>query len=233
MSDLNDIVAVGLDLKPRTLLHAYQNGIFPWPTEGLPLLWYCPLKRGVIQFKNLHIGRRLKQTLKTKTWTYTVDQAFERVIDLCAETRFKDGVPEGTWITHEMRNAYLKLHELGHAHSVEVWDGKNLIAGLYGVDTGGYFAGESMFHRESNASKGAILYTISLLLKSGRQWMDTQVITPHVEALGGKEVTRTQFLKMVETGKKSEKLGTGIKPFAVDGPASFSEIEKIWTEYFA
>lgn len=212
MSDLNDIVAVGLDLKPETLISAYSQGVFPWPCEDMPLLWHCPMKRGVLLFEDLHISKRLKQYLKKALWTYTIDRAFERVI---SESQFRKG--EGTWITPEMKEAYIELHRLGHAHSVEVWNGKELVGGLYGVDIAGYFAGESMFHREDNASKAALLFTVSLLKQAGRSWMDIQMVTPHMESLGGREITRRKFLGMLQKANELEKSGKGIKPFSTAG----------------
>ncbi len=212
MSDLNDIVAVGLDLEPRTLIHAYSNGIFPWPSPGLPLLWHCPQIRGILLFEDLHIAKRLQQYLKRTPWTFTIDQNFKEVMEACGERG-----DEGTWITDEMKHAYLKMHELGYAHSVEVWNGSTLVGGLYGIDCAGYFAGESMFHREDNASKAAILFVISRLKKVGRSWMDIQMTTPHMEALGASEITRENFLKKLATAKKAQKLGSGVNPFSEKG----------------
>ncbi|MBU6154917.1 MAG: leucyl/phenylalanyl-tRNA--protein transferase, partial [Bdellovibrionales bacterium] len=195
MSDENDIVAVGLDLSPKTLLAAYSEGVFPWPTEGLPLLWYFPKKRGILDFKDLHIPRRLHSFLKNRGWSYRVDEAFSEVIDACA-----DRGKNGTWITAEMKAAYCELHRLGHAHSIEVWKGDSLIGGIYGVDTGGYFAGESMFHRETNASKAAWIAAVAIQKMAGRTWMDIQVVSPHTASFGAMEVSRTEFKKrMAET----------------------------------
>lgn len=216
MSDLNDVVAVGLDLNPKTLLHAYAHGVFPWPSPGLPLLWYCPTRRGVLKFKDLHVGKRLEQYLKKSPWTYSVDTAFERVIEEASRRGPSPGNgsdPNETWITDEIKSAYTELHRLGHAHSVEVWNGKKLVGGLYGVDTANYFAGESMFHREANASKAALLFAVSRQLSVGREWMDIQVLTPHMEAFGAREVTRKQFLKMLEDAKNARKMGSGVGPF--------------------
>ena len=209
MSDLNDIVAVGLDLKPKTLIHAYSNGVFPWPSPGLPLLWHCPQIRGILIFKNLHVSKRLHQYLKKAPWIFTLDQNFKEVMEASSERG-----DEGTWITPEMKEAYLKLHQLGYAHSVEVWNGTQLVGGLYGVDIGGYFAGESMFHREDNASKAAILYAISILKQVGREWMDIQMITPHMEALGGTEIAREDFLAKLRTAQNALKKGSGVNPFS-------------------
>jgi leucyl/phenylalanyl-tRNA--protein transferase len=226
MSDLNDIVAVGLDLKPKTLLHAYQNGVFPWPSPGLPLLWYCPMKRAILEFSRFHVGRRLMQILKRAPWTYSVNQAFEQVIQACAtrgqdqtDKTNEDQTETETWITPEMQTAYLDLHRLGHAHSIEVWNGSALVGGLYGVDTANCFAGESMFHRESNASKAALIFAVARLKSVGREWMDIQVMSPHAQAFGAREITRNQFLKRLEQAKKAQQLGTGLAPFTT-GPGT-------------
>ncbi len=197
MSDLDqDIVAVGLDLEPETLIKAYSNGVFPWPSPGLPLLWYCPHKRAILPIESLHVGKRLKQSLLKAPWTFTLNQAFSEVIEACSERG-----DEGTWITPAMKTAYLRMHQLGHAHSVEVWkgqDSKILVGGLYGIDMAGTFAGESMFHREDNASKAAILFICFLLKSLGRAFMDIQVMTPHLEALGAQEISRSVFLKRLK-----------------------------------
>jgi leucyl/phenylalanyl-tRNA--protein transferase len=216
MSDLNDIVAVGLDLSPKTLLQAYAQGVFPWPSEGMPLLWYCPKRRGVLEFSELHIPNRLKQYLKKSGWQFTCNRAFEQVIDACSERG-----DEGTWITAEMKSAYLEMHRLGHAHSVEVWQGKELIGGLYGVDVAGYFAGESMFHRADNASKAALLFVIALQKNQNREFMDIQVLTPHMEALGAKEISRTQFKKKLAALK--ELPGEALSPFRDSGPFYYKD----------
>jgi len=213
MSDLNDIVAVGLDLKPATLLHAYANGVFPWPSPGLPLLWYCPQKRGLLEFDRLHFSKRLRQYLKKSPWTYSVDRAFRAVLEGCSASA--PGRTE-TWISDEMKDAYTALYQLGHAHSVEVWNGDRLVGGLYGVDTAGYFAGESMFHLEDNASKAAVLFAVALQKKVGRQWMDIQVISPHLEAMGAVEVPRAVFLKKLASAERALTFGSGIQPFRTE-----------------
>jgi leucyl/phenylalanyl-tRNA--protein transferase len=208
MSDENDIVAVGLDLSPKTIMQAYSEGVFPWPTEGLPLLWYFPKKRGIIDFEDLHIPRRLHSFLKNRSWTYSVDEDFSGVIEACS-----DRGEDGTWITSEMKAAYCELHRLGHAHSIEVWNGNTLIGGLYGIDTGGYFAGESMFHRESNASKAALLCAIALQKQAGRFWMDIQVLSPHTATFGAKEIQRSEFKKRISDIKSRIRQFGPIHPF--------------------
>ncbi len=221
MSDIKDIVAVGLDLKPKTLLQAYSQGVFPWPTEGLPLLWYCPQKRAVLEFDRLNISRRLKQYLKKNEWTYTVDRAFDEVIEACS-----DRGEDGTWILPEMKEAYQELHRLGHAHSIEVWNKDELVGGLYGVDSSNYFAGESMFHREDHASKAALLFAISLLRKAGRDFMDIQVMTPHLAAFGAREISRTQFLKKLLRAQESLKLSGPTKPFREHQTFNYEEFSQ-------
>lgn len=196
MSDLNDIVAVGLDLSPETLMKAYRLGVFPWPTEDAPLLWHCPRRRAILDFADLRINRRLKQTLTRSNWQFTMNRAFHQVIELCSIRP-----REGTWITNEMKTAYTQLHQEGNAHSIEVWDGNSLIGGLYGVETGFYFAGESMFHKKSDASKAALLYLVAMLKKSNRTWLDIQVMTPHLGRLGAQEIDRSHFLDRLKVAE--------------------------------
>jgi len=192
------IVAVGGNLDPPTLLAAYRNGIFPWPVEGLPLLWFSPPERGVLEFADLHVPRSLARARRRTRFRFTRDRAFPAVIRACAETT-RPGQP-GTWITPEMQCAYIRLHELGIAHSVETWNGRRLVGGIYGVAVDGAFAAESMFHREPNASKLALLTLVDHLAARGLDWLDIQVLTPHLARLGAKAVDRDTFLaKLRET----------------------------------
>ena len=203
----DDIAAVGGDLEPETLLGAYRQGIFPWPVEGLPLLWFCPRERGVLDFGQLHVPRTLARTARRVPFRLTFDAAFDAVILACAETP-RPGQP-GTWITADMLAAYTRLHRLGIAHSVEAWDGEALAGGLYGVEVDGAFAAESMFFRRSNASKLALLHLIEHLRGRGLDWMDIQVLTPHLERLGASTVPRTDFLARLR-----ETRGRGLRLFA-------------------
>ena len=192
------IVAVGGDLHPKTLIQAYSQGIFPWPVEssdesGWLLPWFCPARRAILEFDRLHVPRSLERALKKTKLHFTLDQRFESVIEACARIK-RPGQP-GTWITAEMFQAYLKLHHLGHAHSVEAWDGTRLVGGVYGVAVKGVFAGESMFHLSPNASKLALLFLIEHLRSRKASWIDIQVLTPHLEALGAREISRDAFLK--------------------------------------
>lgn len=177
----------------ESLLLAYRQGIFPWPMDGLPLTWVCPAMRGVLEFADLHIPRSLAKERARTTFTFTIDKAFAAVIEACASVRRPD--QPGTWITDRMLRAYRRFHERGYAHSVEVWDGDELVGGLYGVAVDGVYAGESMFHRRPNASKLALLFLIDHLKEAGLDWIDIQMLTPHMEVLGAKEIPREQFLK--------------------------------------
>ena len=186
------LVATGGDLEPDTVVTAYRSGIFPWPHPGLPLVWFCPRERGVLEFDRLHVPARLQRERRHTKLTFSLDRAFPEVIAACAEAP-RPG-QDGTWITPAMVSAYVRLHELGVAHSVEAWDGEELVGGLYGVDVDGAFAGESMFHRRPNASKLALLHLVDHLEGQGLDWMDIQVVTPHMVALGAREIDRDDFL---------------------------------------
>lgn len=187
------IVAVGGRPEPDYLLEAYRNGIFPWPVEGYPLLWFSPPERAVIDFAEMHVPRRLARERRRARFTFTIDRAFERVVRACASTPRTH--EQGTWITPAMIRGYAEFHRRGHAHSVEVWEGEELVGGLYGVDAGGAFAGESMFHLRPNASKLALLHLIDHLSARGLSWLDIQVMTPHMETLGAKLISRDRFLE--------------------------------------
>ena len=196
-TDETGLVALGGDLEPESLILAYSQGIFPWPVEDLPLPWFCPLKRGILDFKKLHLPRSLIRAKNKKPYRFTIDAAFDSVIKACATIPRigPDGKPAGTWITEEMIEAYRRLHRLGIAHSCEAWDGDQLVGGLYGVAVKGNFAGESMFHRADNASKLALLHLIDHLSQRGIDWIDIQMVTPHLELLGAQEISRARFLK--------------------------------------
>jgi leucyl/phenylalanyl-tRNA--protein transferase len=187
------IVAVGGDLHPRSLLLAYRQGIFPWPVEGFPLLWFCPAERGVLEFRALHLPRSLVRARRQTALRFSIDQAFPEVIRACAATP-RPG-QDGTWITPQIIAAYIRLHRMGIAHSAEAWHGERLVAGVYGVEVDGAFAAESMFHREPNASKLALLHLIDHLRARGLDWLDIQVLTPHLVRLGAKAIPRDTFLE--------------------------------------
>jgi len=191
-ADADGLVAVGGDLHPQTLLLAYRRGIFPWPLQGFPLLWFCPAERGILEFQELHLPRSLARARRRTSLAFTIDTAFAQVIEACAAT--SRPAQDGTWITPPIIRAYVRLHQLGIAHSVEAWRGNCLAGGIYGVEVDGAFAAESMFYREPNASKLALLYLIDHLSARGLDWLDIQILTPHLERLGAKSISRDAFL---------------------------------------
>ncbi|MBX3298730.1 MAG: leucyl/phenylalanyl-tRNA--protein transferase [Acidobacteria bacterium] len=191
-----DVVAFGIEPTVENLIEAYSKGIFPWPMEGVPLPWFCPRRRAVIEFTELRVPRSLAKERRRSRFTFTIDADFAGVVRECALS-VRPG-QDGTWITSEVVDRYTELHKAGHAHSVEAWDADgNLAGGLYGVDAGGVFCGESMFFRQPNASKLALLYLIDHMKQKGATWLDCQVMTPHMRALGAVEISRGEFLEML------------------------------------
>lgn len=198
-----DIVSFGDPLTVENLQNAYQLGIFPWHVEGLPLPWYCPEKRAILEFSELHIPKSLERAQRKNLYTFTIDQNFGKVIRRCATVR-RAGQSGGTWITPEFAWRYGDLHKAGIAHSVEAWDAKGfLVGGVYGVDAGGVFCGESMFHTAPNASKLSLLFLIEHLKSRNATWLDVQVMTPHMKALGAKEIRRKEFLRKLKATQDS------------------------------
>ena len=195
-----DVVAIGDDLSVETLRDAYRHGIFPWPHDNMPLPWFSPRRRTVISFDELHVGRSLRKAQKRSDVTYTIDRDFRAVIRACAEVPRED--QGGTWIEDAIIDAYTRLHDAGDAHSVEVWRDGKLVGGLYGVDSGGVFTGESMFRIEPDMSKLALLFLIEHLKARGLDWLDIQVLTPHTEALGARLVTRDDFLERLAHARR-------------------------------
>lgn len=195
-ADDSGLLAVGGDLSIERLKLAYSNGIFPWYEEGMPILWWSPDPRMVLFPKKMIISHSLKQVIKKNSFTITFDLEFEKVIDECSVTPRKE--QEGTWITREMKSAYLRLHEAGFAHSVEAWLDNKLVGGLYGVSLGRAFFGESMFHKETNASKVALFHLVERLMEWEYEIIDAQVYTNHLESLGGELIPRDQYLRMLE-----------------------------------
>jgi leucyl/phenylalanyl-tRNA---protein transferase len=195
----DDIVSFGTPLTVANVREAYQKGIFPWYTEGIPLPWHCPAERAVLEFEHLQVPRSLEKERRKSDLTFTIDSDFRRVMHECS-LAYRPG-QRGTWITPEFESVYGRLHDEGMAHSVEAW-GKDgaLVGGLYGVDAGGVFCGESMFFKVPNASKLSLLFLIDHLRGRGSTWLDSQVMTPHLEALGAQEIDREVFLdKLKET----------------------------------
>lgn len=198
----SDVIAVGGDLRVETLRDAYRHGIFPWPHEGLPLPWFSPRRRAVILFDQLHVGRSTRKVARSSEYKFTIDRAFPRVIEACSQIP-RPG-QDGTWIGGDIIDAYIALHEAGDAHSIEAWLGDQLVGGLYGIDAGGVFTGESMFHHAPNASKLALLFLIGHLEQRGAKWLDCQVMTPHMEALGAREIARARFLDLLAEAQASD-----------------------------
>ena len=204
-----DIIAIGEDLSADTLRDAYRHGIFPWPHDELPLPWFSPRRRALLFFDDLRIGRSLRRSAKRSGFRFTIDEAFDRVIEACASVERDD---QGTWIGPDIVRAYTRLHREGDAHSVEVWDGDTLVGGVYGVDAGGAFTGESMFHLRNDASKLALLHLIAHLRARGSSWLDCQIITPHMRALGARDVPRAKFLDLLAEEQRSGRDLFGERP---------------------
>jgi leucyl/phenylalanyl-tRNA--protein transferase len=189
------LVAVGGDLSPARLLLAYRSGIFPWYDDGLPILWHSPDPRCVMPLDRLHVGRTLRRAMAKGEYDVRFDTAFARVIRACKKSP-RPG-QDGTWITDEMERAYSSLHALGYAHSVESWAGDQLVGGLYGVSLGHAFFGESMFTRQPNASKVALVTLAERLARWGFRFIDAQVPTPHTVAMGAEQWPRARFLRVL------------------------------------
>ncbi len=184
------LLATGGDLSPTRLVNAYHNGIFPWYSDDQPILWWSPAPRCVIFPPTVHVSRRLRRRFNQGRYTVTSDQAFARVIKACAQPRYKD---DGTWITAEMVMAYIRLNELGIAHSVEVWADDDLIGGIYGLALGRVFFGESMFSQKVDASKIALVALSKQLDQWGFTLLDCQIGNPHLFSMGAVEISRGEF----------------------------------------
>ena len=195
-ADNSGLLAIGGDLEIETLLLAYQSGIFPWPLLDVEeLLWFAPPQRAILYLDDFHCGRSLRKLLKTSSWEISFDRDFDGVIAGCAESANR---PEGTWITGEMRQAYCRLHRAGYAHSVECWHAGKLVGGLYGVALRGLFAGESMFYREANASKAALVALVQHLRQQGVGWIDCQVMTDLFAGFGAREIQRAEYMQLLK-----------------------------------
>ena len=187
------VIGLGGDLSTERLIYAYQKGIFPWFSDGDPIVWYCPPERMVLFPQELKVSKSMKQVMRNSSFTITQNKAFEEVIHLCKIIKRKDDF--GTWITDDMEQAYIELHKLGHAKSIEIWNEYELVGGLYGIDLGnGVFCGESMFAKVSNASKLAFIH----LVKSyDYKLIDCQIYNDHLSSLGAREISREEFLKFL------------------------------------
>ncbi|HET7588144.1 MAG TPA: leucyl/phenylalanyl-tRNA--protein transferase [Gammaproteobacteria bacterium] len=190
--DPNGLLAAGGDLSIARLLAAYRRGIFPWYEDGQPILWWSPDPRTVLFPDEFHVSHSLRKTLRRNTFAVTVDRAFADVLDGCAAPRDD----YGTWLTADMKQAYIRLHRAGYAHSIEAWRDGRLAGGLYGIELGRVFFGESMFSRESDASKVALAH----LCQRGYDLIDCQVESPHLRRLGARTISRQQFLECLDAG---------------------------------
>lgn len=192
LADSDGLVAIGADLKPSTLIHAYRNGIFPWPHGRRKLPWFSPNPRGVLPLDEIRVSKTLRQTLRRSRWTATVDEAFDDVTEACATRK-----GEGTWITSDMRAAYRQLHELGWAHSVEIWDESTLVGGCYGLLIGAMYVGESMFHHRNDASKVALVELAARLHEGGAGLIDVQLVTEHLATMGARPIHRNLYIDLL------------------------------------
>lgn len=189
------LIAFGGDLSPERIWFAYQLGIFPWYNPGNEILWWCPDPRFILFPLELKISTSMKKILKKDVFTFTENKCFEEVIKNCAETK-REG-QDGTWLSDEMIASYIQLHLLGKAKSIEVWQNNELVGGLYGLDLGNIFCGESMFTKVSNASKAGFIWFIEKY-KTKFQLIDCQVYTEHLESLGAREISKLEFLDYLE-----------------------------------
>ena len=205
LDDPDGLLAVGGNLQPDTLISAYYNGIFPWYNKDDPILWWSPSTRCVIDPLDLHISKSLQKLLRQQRFTISFDQAFEQVINACAQRDSKTD----TWINCDMISAYIALNKLGVAHSVEVWQGSRLVGGAYGVAIGAVFCGESMFSKESNASKVALVHLTQYLSGLGFQLIDCQLASSHLLTMGAKSLKRPKFLQILQ---KLRNINTDFSP---------------------
>jgi leucyl/phenylalanyl-tRNA--protein transferase len=196
LAEPDGLLAVGGDLSVDRLLVAYSKGIFPW-YEGKHILWWCPDPRFVLLPEDLKVSRSMKQLLKQDAFSFTINRAFDLVISNCRAIKRKGQT--GTWITNDVRKAYTDLHKAGFAHSAEVWKNGELVGGVYGVKLGKVFFGESMFSKQSNASKYAFIKLVDKLKSDGIEMIDCQVYTEHLESLGAKMISRTDFCSKIKS----------------------------------
>ena len=196
-ADYDGVLAIGGDLSTERLQLAYRSGIFPWFNEGEPIVWWSPDPRMVLFLDELIVSKSMRNILNRNSFKVTFNQNFRDVISNCQKIK-RDG-QNGTWISNNMIEAYCKLHEMGFAKSVEVWENNELVGGLYGVDLGHVFCGESMFSKVSNASKVAFIALVTQLKKENYKLLDCQVYNPHLESLGCREIERDIFMEILES----------------------------------
>ena len=213
-AEKSGLLAVGGDLSPERLLTAYREGIFPWYADGEPILWWSPDPRFVLFPVELHVSRSMRQFLKKRTVRITFDRAFRKVISACRKPRPGQN---GTWITREMLEAYCALHDLGYAHSVEVWQETRLAGGLYGISLGRAFFGESMFSAIPNASKAALIKLVEHLGRRGFDLIDCQVETAHLAGLGARPIPRSEFGALLRRSLRHKTLRGNWRDMLADG----------------
>lgn len=195
-ADVHGIVALGGDLEVESLLLAYSQGIFPWPiSDEYPLAWFSPDPRGILAFEKLHLSKSFRKFLKKNPFEVRFNTNFKAVIENCAHVKRHD--QSSTWITQDIINAYIELHKQGYAYSIETYLNDRLVGGVYGVCINRFYSGESMFHLEDNASKVALVSLLYLLKQRDIGWIDTQMVTSVIENLGGVEIPRDTFIKML------------------------------------
>lgn len=211
------ILAVGGDLSPERILEAYRQGIFPWYADQEPIIWWSPDPRFVLFPSEIRVSRSMRQILRQRRFNISFDQDFRAVITACQKPRPGQA---GTWISREMKEAYIAIHEMGYAHSVEAWQEEELVGGLYGISLGGCFFGESMFSRVSNASKAAFITLTEELSRRGFGLVDCQVRSPHLASLGARDIPRKQFTGLLQTLLRSETLRGNWDFFSKNNEAS-------------
>jgi len=211
LAEPEGLLAVGGDLSPKRLLLAYSSGIFPWYNEEDPILWWSPDPRCILEPADFRMSRSLSKVLRRNRFVVTCDRDFPAVIEACAAVRREAG--EGTWLTPALQRAYLRLYQLGYAHSVECWRAGHLVGGLYGICLGRCFFGESMFHRETDASKIALSGLCDLLQGNRFEMIDCQIANPHLLSLGAREIPRDEFLDRL--------LHAGVTPSTMPPPGRF------------
>jgi leucyl/phenylalanyl-tRNA--protein transferase len=193
LSDPNGLLAIGGDLTPQRLVAAYKQAIFPWYNAGEPIMWWSPTPRAIIPINKINMNRTLTKFIKKQPYRVTLNNDFDQVLMHCADAPFRK---EDTWIIDEMKVAYMRLHELGFAHSIEVWQGNELVGGLYGVAINGFFSGESMFYKKSNASKIALISLGNVLKTLDINFIDCQILNPFLQDMGCIEIDRNAFIHL-------------------------------------
>lgn len=198
-ADEDGLLCWGGELSPPLLREAYREGVFPWPHEGMPLLWFAPPRRALLFVEEFDLGKRTQRYLRRAGFEIRVNTCFETVMRACGAPRRYQGEWEtGTWVTDKMVATYCAMHRSGEAHSVEAWKDDELVGGLYGVSWGNYFSGESMFYRHPHASRAALAWLVKHLKSQGAPWLDCQLMTPHFLAMGAREVERPLYMEYLK-----------------------------------